>query len=313
MKKLLDNFLYGVAYVVFYAMSLLPFRVLYAISDILYLLIYRLVGYRRKVVIANIASSFPEKSHNEHLNIERCFYHWFCDYFVETVKLLSITPAAMRRHIEFYNIEELEQCYDNGQSCAAILGHYCNWEWLSATGLAFSRHTEAVAGLIYHPLYNNVFNRLFIALRSHLGGVCIPKNEILRYLIKYRNEKRPSLFGYISDQTPKWENIHLWLDFLGHDTPVFTGGERIMRKMDNAVFYADMQRVCRGRYTCTFRLITKSPRTLPEHEITRTFFNMLEQSVRRNPACYLWTHKRWKRTHEEYNRRVASGEIRQRQ
>lgn len=311
MKKLLDNLLYGVVYIVFYAISLLPFRVLYALSDALYLIIYGIVGYRRQVVRGNIASSFPEKSDEERLKIERGFYHWFCDYFVETIKLLSITPETMRRHMEFRNVEELEQCFDNGQSCAAILGHYCNWEWLSATGTAFSRHPEAVAGLIYHPLYNKAFDSLFIALRSHLGGVCIPKKDILRYLVKYRNEKRPSLFGYISDQTPKWENIHLWLDFLGHDTPVFTGGERIMRKMDNAVFYADMRRVKRGYYTCTFRLITKSPKTLPEFEITKIFFGMLGQAVRQNPECYLWTHKRWKRTHEEYDRRVASGEIRQ--
>lgn len=310
---MLNDIFYGVTYALFYALSLLPFRALYAFSDFLYIIIYRLVGYRKKVVRKNISTSFPEKSGVELLDIEHRFYHWFCDYFVETIKLLSITPSEMRRHIDFRNIEELEQCYDNGQSCAAILGHYCNWEWLSATGIAYTRHYEAVSGLIYHPLYSDVFNRLFISLRSHLGGVCIPKHEILRYLLKYKKENRPSLFGYISDQVPKWENIHLWLDFLNHDTPVFTGGERIMQKMNNAVFYVDMERTSRGHYTCTFRLITKAPGDLPKYEITRTFFKMLEQSVRRDPSCYLWTHNRWKRTHDEYDRRVAQGEIKVRE
>jgi len=309
MKKVLDNMLYGVTYTIFYVLSLLPLRALYVLSDLLYLLIYRLVGYRRKVVGRNLATSFPGKNAEELARIERRFYHWFCDYFVETVKLLSITPQAMRRHIEFRNVDELERCYDSGQSCAAILGHYCNWEWLSAIGIAYTRHTEAVSGLIYHPLYNDVFNRLFISLRSHLGGVCVPKNDILRYLIRYRQENRPSLFGYISDQVPKWENIHLWVDFLNHDTPVFTGGERIMQKMNNAVFYVDMCRTRRGHYTCTFRLITKNPASLPKYEITKIFFRMLEQSVRRDPSCYLWTHNRWKRTHDEYDRRVARGDI----
>lgn len=309
MKKLLDNILYGVTYAIFYALSLLPFRALYVFSDFLYILIYKLVGYRKAIVRRNLASSFPEKSAEELVCIERGFYHWFCDYFVETIKLLSITPQEMRRHIEFRNIEELERCYDEGQSCAAILGHYCNWEWLSATGIAYTRHKDAVSGLIYHPLYSEVFNRLFVSLRSHLGGVCIAKNEILRYLVKYKKEKRHSLFGYISDQVPKWENIHLWVDFLNHDTPVFTGGERIMRKMNNAVFYVDMERTRRGHYTCTFKLITKEPGRLPEYEITGTFFKMLERSVRRQPSYYLWTHNRWKRTHDEYNRLVEHGDI----
>lgn len=309
MKKVLNNILYGVTYIMFYALSLLPFRALYIISDFMYILIYMLVGYRKKVVRKNIATSFPEKGSKELACIERRFYRWFCDYFVETIKLLSISPQQMSRHIEFRNVEELEQCFDNGQSCAAILGHYCNWEWLSGVGIAYTRHKDAVSGLIYHPLYSDVFNRLFISLRSHLGGVCIPKNEILRYLLRYRQEKRHSLFGYISDQVPKWENIHLWLDFLNHDTPVFTGGERIMKKMNDAVFYVDMERTRRGHYVCTFRLITKEPDSLPKYEITRTFFRMLEQSVRRDPSCYLWTHNRWKRTHEEYDSRVARGEI----
>lgn len=312
MKKVFGNILYGVIYAIFYALSLLPFRALYVLSDFLYIMIYRLVGYRRKTVRKNLSTSFPEKSMAEIATIEHRFYHWFCDYFVETVKLLSITPREMLRHIEIRGLDEIERCYDDGQSCAAVLGHYCNWEWLSAVGLGYTRHKDAVNGLIYHPLYSDVFNRLFISLRSHLGGICVAKNDILRYLVRYRAEKRVSLFGYISDQAPKWENIHLWLDFLNHDTPVFTGGERIMQKMNNAVFYVDMERTRRGHYTCTFRLITREPSQMPRHEITKTFFRLLEQSVRRDPSCYLWTHNRWKRTHEEYDRRVGLGEIKAR-
>lgn len=121
-----------------------------------------------------------------------------------------------------------------------------------------------------------------------------------------------SLFGYIADQSPKWENIHLWIPFLHHDTPVFTGAERIIRKMNNAVFYVDMERPRRGHYVCTFRLITREPAQWEEHELTRRFFVMLEESIRREPACYLWSHDRWKRTHEEYDRRVREGLIKQR-
>ena len=296
---------YPIVHALFYALSLLPFWALYLIADGFYLLVYRLIGYRKRVVRGNLVSSFPEKSIDEIKRIEREFYHFLCDYFVETLKLLSISPQKMLRHIEFRNVEEMERCFDEGQHCAAILGHYCNWEYLSTTGLAFHRHPEAVMGLIYHPLYNKVFDRLFIDLRQHLGGVCVPKKDILRHLFTYQHEKRMTLFGYIADQTPKWENIHLWLPFLNHDTPVFTNGEKIMRKMNNAVFYVDMERPRRGHYVVTFKLLTRTPRELEEFAITRQFFVLLEQTIRRAPQYYLWSHNRWKRTHDEFDNRFT--------
>lgn len=296
----MNHLLYKTVYSLFYALSLLPWRVIYALADFAYVIIYLLVGYRKKIVRRNLENSFPEKTPEERKQIERRFYHWLCDYFLETIKLLSMSHEDMLRHIEFRGAEEMEKCFDQGQSCAAILGHYCNWEYLSATTLAWQRYPDAVTGLIYHPLYNKVFDNLFIAMRSKMGGVCIPKKDILRYLLTYKREGRMSLFGYISDQSPKWENIHLWLDFLHQDTSVFTGGERIMRKMNNAVFYVDMERPYRGKYICTFRLITKEPNTMEEYGITRRFFEMLEETIRRQPEFYLWTHNRWKRTRQAY-------------
>ena len=301
---------YKIVHALFYAVSLLPYGVLYVLSDIFYVFV-RLSGYRRRVVRRNIETSFPEKSTSEHRAIERRFYHWLCDYFVETLKLLSVKPASLLRHIEFCGFDQVEQCFDRGQTCAALLGHYGNWELLSATGLAMQRHTDAVMGLIYHPLRSDIFDRLFIDIRQSKGGVCIPKKDILRYLVGYQRENRMNLFGYISDQAPKWENIHLWIPFLGHETPVFTGAERIMRKMRNAVFYVDMARPRRGHYVVTARLITTDPASMPEHEITRQFFSMLEETIRREPSCYLWSHDRWRRTHEEFDRRfrVVNGKV----
>ena len=213
---------YKIVYPIFYVLSLLPFRVLYGISDFFYLIMYHIVGYRKKVVRKNLSSSFPEKTPQELKEIERGFYHWLCDYFVETLKLLTVSDETLLKHIEFRNAEQIEEYYDKGQTCAAILGHYCNWELLSATGLAFKRHKEAVCGLIYHPLRSKIFDMLFKDIRQSKGGVCIPKQEILRYLVRYKREKRMWLFGYISDQSPKYLNIHCWLPFLNHDTP----GER---------------------------------------------------------------------------------------
>jgi KDO2-lipid IV(A) lauroyltransferase len=307
MKKLSYHLLHGVAY----GLSLLPLRVHYFISDCFFLPLFYIIRYRRKLVQKNLGDSFPEKSTVELQKLERQFYHWLCDYVAETVKLLSISNEALLRHIEFRGVDQLEKVFDEGRNCAAILGHYCNWEWLSASGLSFKRHPEAVTGLIYHPLYNDAFNQLFIDIRSAHGGLCVPKQDILRHLITLKRENRRSLFGYISDQSPKWENMHLWVDFLNHDTPVFTGGERIMQKMNDAVFYVDMERPCRGKYICTFRLVSAEAAKEEEFTITRRFFQMLEESIRRQPAFYLWTHNRWKRGREEFNRKydVIDGKI----
>lgn len=297
---------YYILYAFVYTLSLLPFRLLYLLSDGLFLLIFHLIRYRRKVVWKNLTTSFPEKSEHELRQIEKQFYHWFCDYIFETFKLLSISDQQLLKHIEFRGVELLEECFDRGQNCAAILGHYCNWEWLSASGLAFKRYPNAVMGLIYHPLYSDAFDRLFINLRSAHGGECIPKKDILRHLVNCKKQQRPYLFGYISDQAPKWENIHLWLPFLNHETPVFSGGERIMRKVDDAVFYVEMERPSRGHYICNFQLLSEhASQEAEEYAITKRFFANLEQTIRHQPAFYLWSHNRWKRTKEEYEKRIA--------
>ena len=301
MKKLSYYLLRGMACL----LSLLPFWVLYGLADCFFVLVYYVVRYRRRIVRRNLTTSFPELSLKEIQHTERRFYRWLCDYVVETVKLLTISDRSLLKRMEFRGVEAMEECFDRGQNCAAVLGHYCNWEWLSATGLAFRRYPEAAMGLIYHPLYSDAFDRLFIEIRSAHGGLCIAKQDILRQLVTLKREQRHYLFGYISDQAPRWHNIHLWLPFLNHDTPVFTGGERIMRKMDDAVFYVDMERPRRGRYVCTFRLLSAHASQEPDDAVTRRFFQMLEETIRREPAFYLWTHNRWKRTHEEFDRQYV--------
>ena len=161
-------------------------------------------------------------------------------------------------------------------------------------------------GLIYKPLRSKQFDNLFRRIRSSQpSSIVVPKNDILRELVKLRRDNIRSLFGYIADQGPRYNNIHLWLPFLNHDTGVFTGSERIIRKMKNAVFYVEMARPRRGYYTATFHLITDNAANVAENELTTKFFQMLEQTIQREPAYYLWTHNRWKRTHEEYNRRYG--------
>ncbi len=293
--------LYYVIYALWFLLSLLPLRIHYMLSDVVYLLIYRLLHYRIKVVRKNISESFPEKSADEQLAIERGFYHWFCDYLVESVKLLTMSEKQMRRRMVFKGTDIVNQVVEEGQSCAVYLGHYCNWEWVTSLPLWVT--PKAQCGQIYHVLENKEFDRLFLKLRQRMGAVCIPMAETLRRLIQYRQEGRPVIIGYIGDQVPFWNNIHHWCDFLNHDTPVLTGTERLARQTGHAAFYLDMRRVRRGYYEAEFKLISRNPKQLEEYALTDRYFQLLEESIRRAPECYLWSHNRWKRTREEYNLR----------
>ena len=266
--------LYYLTYAVLWLFSLLPMWVHYLISDGIYVVVYHLVGYRKKMVRKNLSDSFPEKSEAEIVEIEKDFYRWFCDYLVETIKL-----------------------------------HYCNWEWITSLPLWVT--PKAQCGQIYHVLENSEFDRLFLNLRQRMGAVCIPMAETLRRLAEYRQKQQPVVIGYISDQVPFWNNIHRWLDFLHHDTPVLTGTERLARSAGHAVLYIDVERPRRGYYVATFKLIERDPKLTKDFELTDAYFRLLEASIRRAPQYWLWTHNRWKRTHEEFNIRYdeATGRV----
>lgn len=295
MKQLLFSLLHGILLL----LSLLPMRLHYIFSDMIFVVIYYLVGYRKALVRRHLRECFPERSEQELIRIEKQFYHWFCDYLVETVKLMTISKKNLMKRMTFKGIELVDEVIESGQSCAIYLGHYCNWEWVTSLPLWVS--PKAHCGQIYHPLENKEADKLFLKLRQRLGAECIPMAETLRRLVKYRKENQPVVIGYISDQVPFWNNIHHWLDFLHHDTPVLTGTERLARNAGHAVFYMDIQRVRRGYYEADIKLIVRKPQETRDYEITDAYFKMLETSIQRAPQYWLWTHNRWKRSHEEFN------------
>lgn len=301
--------LYYIVLAVWYVFSLLPLRVHYVISDLLFWLLYTVIGYRRKVVYSNISASFPEKSEEELRKIERGFYHFFCDYMVESVKLMTITPENLKKRMVFKGTEIVDEIVESGQSCALYLGHLCNWEWVSSLPLWLSPKVHC--GQIYHPLENKDFDRLFLRSRQRMGAECIAMADTLRKILEYRKAGQPIIVGYISDQVPFWTSIHHWVNFLNHDTPVLTGTERIVRKVNHAVLFLDIHRVRRGYYEAEIKLITREPQKMGEYEITDTYFKMLEQSIRKAPEFWLWSHNRWKRTREEFNERfeVINGKV----
>ena len=301
--------LYYIVLAFWYMLSLLPMKVHYLLSDLLFWVLYGLLGYRKKVIEKNLKASFPEKSEEELKRIERGFYHFFCDYIAESVKLMTIRRENLRRRMVFKGTELVDEVIESGQSCAVFLGHLCNWEWVTSLPLWVT--PKAQCGQIYHPIENKDFDRLFLRSRQRMGAVCIPMADTLRKIIEFKKAGQPVVIGYISDQVPFWTNIHHWVDFLHHDTPVLTGMERIARKVNHAVFFLDVRRVRRGYYEAEFKLITREPQKMGEYEITDIYYRMLEQSIRRAPEFWLWSHNRWKRTREEFNERfeVVNGKV----
>lgn len=298
-KETLQNIVYSPLYLWFKLHALLPLRVLYLLADLLYVPLYYVVRYRRKLVFENMRNSFPDKSEKELQRLEKQFYHHFCDYIVETIKLLHISEREMRRRMIFEQAEIIDRLLAQNRSIILLLGHFGNWEWITSIPLWF-HHPDTFLKQIYRPLDNKWFDRLFLKLRSRFGTSCIAKKDTLRTMLEMKRSGRPSVTGFISDQTPSPTNIHHWTRFLSQDTPVLTGFEKIARKGDFAVLYVDVEIVRRGYYKATIREITSTPNELPEFEITDRYTALMEKTILRNPWAWLWTHKRWKYKHENF-------------
>lgn len=294
------KFVYHILFFLLYLLSLLPMRLLYLLSDCLFFPLFHIVKYRRKVVEKQLDECFPEKSMQERRAIERQFYHFFCDYLVEVIKLFSISKKEMMRRMKFVGIEQVREELKDKKFCFLFLGHYCNWEYIASLSYWLP---EIHCGQIYHRIYNQAFDELFLKLRGQFGGESILMKDTLRRILTLRNQEKKVMIGFIADQLPKWENMHHWTTFLNHDTSFFIGAERIAKQVDAALYYVDVERVKRGYYQVRFRLMTLHPKEFPDYELTDQYARLLEESICRQPAYWLWTHKRWKRTKEEWLKR----------
>lgn len=304
----MKNLTYYLSFALWFIISLLPLWVFYRLSDGLYYLVYHVVRYRRRVVYANLRSSFPEKSEAEIERIAKDFYSFFCDYIVETLKFFSMGEKNIRKRMKFEGLDQMKKDFANGRSVSVYLGHYCNWEWISSLGL----HLDEQCGQIYHPLENATLDRLFLYMRGRFKAQSIKMDDTFLTILKWKKEGRKNIVGYIADQVPGYNNIHYWADFLHHDTPVFTGAERISKIMDTAVYYIDVERPRRGYYVARFIKIADSLNEHPVFFATEQYFRLLEKNIQRAPQYWLWSHKRWKRTREEFNRMFTEEERKKR-
>ena len=284
-------------YVITYLHALLPFPVLYVLSDILYFIVYYLVRYRRNLVRRNLTNAFPGKSGKEIIGIEKQYYRHLCDYYVETIKTLRISDEEAKKRMKFENPELVNELTDQGKTCILSLGHYGNWEWVSSIGFYLSPGVKP--GLIYKKLNSDSFDSLFLKIRSRFSPVTMEMNRAYRRMIEAQNSGEVLVVGFLSDQRPPRRSLNHWMEFLNQDTPIQIGMESIAKKMSNSVVYLDIKKVKRGYYTGKFHLITPDASKEPELFVMKRYMGMLEKTVLREPAYYLWSHNRWKFKREE--------------
>ncbi len=272
-------------------------RLLYLFADILWLLLC-LVRYRRKVIDSNLHRAYPQLSKREVSRLRRTFYHRLADYFVETMRLMWISDRRMRKIMVFENTEIIDNLLSKGKSVVVYFSHTFNWEWAPSVTLwsKYSNDPKVKFCQVYRPLKNHLADKWFKHLRHRFGSISLPKRTTLRSLVRFtRREECLTVTGFMSDQKPSHGDPVFEVNFMGRPTLVITGTETLARKLDQAVVYWDIKRIRRGHYAIHTKLIAENPAELPEHAITRTYYTLLEETINRDPANWLWSHNRWKR------------------
>ena len=275
-------------YILILPLSLLPYPLLYLLSDIIFLIMYRVIGYRKEVVITNLTNSFPNKSKQELKKIMSDFYRHLCDIIMESVKGFTISEKQLRERLIIKNPEFSNYFADKGQSIIFVGGHYNNWEICAQAFAMYSSH-KCIG--IYKPLSNAFINNKIYTSRSKYGMHLISMKQTKKSF-EEGNEAKAIVFG--SDQNPANPKRAHWLQFLNQDTSVLFGVEKYAKEYNWPVVFVSISKVKRGYYEVEYSLITDKTTEQPHGKITEDFTKRLEQDIINQPEYWLWSHKRWK-------------------
>ena len=279
-----------IAYPFLWLISILPFRVFYWLSDVMYFLVYYIIGYRKKVVRENLAMALPHLNDEERLLIEKKSYQHLCDMFLEMTKTLTISPEEMSKRFVITNIDVIKEYEKKGKSIMLIASHYASWEWLITLNQKLSFRGVAV----YKKLANKYFDKLVRDIRSKYNTELVPTMKTIPLISNNKKNGILCVYGLASDQSPKADRIFHWKSFMGIEVPVHTGPEMLAKKYDMTVVFAKVKKVKRGYYELTIIPISDNPKSVPNFGITDTYIKEVEKQIYEAPEYYFWTHKRWK-------------------
>jgi KDO2-lipid IV(A) lauroyltransferase len=280
--------MYYVVFGLLYLLSLLPLPVLYLISDFFYLIIYYVIGYRKEVVMNNLAIAFPNKSEKEKTIIAKKFYRNFTDNFIETLKLLSCSNKFINKHFKG-DFSVFNNLYEKGKKCQVHLGHNFNWE---LANVAVPLHIKHYFLAIYMPIENKIFDKLFNKIRTRTGSIFLPATDIRNAIIPWRSKLYT--LALIADQSPAVPHNAFWVNFFGRPTPFVRGPESGAKNENMSIVFANITKIKRGYYKFNSILAEENPSVLPKGELTRKYAEYLERVISEEPEMWLWSHKRWK-------------------
>lgn len=282
--------LYILLYPILFLISILPFRLLYIFSDGIYILVYRIIGYRKKTVRENLALALPHLSERERLLIEKKSYKHLCDMFLEMIKTMTISVKEIEKRFVLKNVDYYLEIEKQGKSIALMCGHYASYEW----SISINSRITFEGFAIYKRINNKYFDDLVKKIRSRFKAYLITTKETVP-TIESNNEKGvKGLYGFASDQSPQVKQKTYWSKFMGIEVPVYTGAEMLAKKFDMNIMFMKIKKVKRGFYEMEFELLTDDAKSVPDFEITEIFLRKVEQQILEAPEFYLWTHKRWK-------------------
>lgn len=284
-----------IAYIALYPLiwfiSILPFKVLYFLSDLVYIIIYRMIGYRKKTVRENMALTLPHLTDSERRDIEKKFYSHFCDSFFEMIKTMTISDRELKRRFTFDNIELVKEFEDKGKSIVLICAHYASYEWL----LVMNKYLTIHKGFgVYKTIRNKYFDRLVRRIRGKFDAELVDTKNTIGLMRENQKKGILGYYGFISDQSPRIDRATYWTKFFGMEVPVHVGGELLAKKFDMNIMFVKGAKIKRGYYKATFIPCNQTPKDIPNFEITEQFLRLLEQQITEQPEYYLWTHKRFK-------------------
>jgi KDO2-lipid IV(A) lauroyltransferase len=280
--------MYYLGYVPLYILSLLPWFVMYRISDFLTFLVYNVFSYRKSVVMANLAIAFPEKTMEERRKIAKDFYRLLMDTIVETIKLISLSKEGVMKKFTG-DASVINEVMDRGRNLTVLAMHNFNWEIVNHN---VSMQLKYPFIGVYMPLTNKFFERLIADMRTRYGTIIIPAPKFKTDFVKYAHSHH--ILALVADQNPGNPNNAYWVPFFGKLTPFVKGPEKGARLNETAVLFGHFFPLRRGHYTFEWKIPTYNAAELPEGELTKMYVAYVEECIRKHPANYLWSHRRWK-------------------
>ena len=281
---------YLLLYPFLWFISILPFPLLYLLSDGVYLIVYYVIGYRKKTVRSNIAMALPHLTIKERLDIEKKSYHHLCDMFLEMAKTMTISKEEINKRFSYTNMDVYLELEKEGKSIALMCAHYASYEWV----LTMNYHSTFRGYGIYKKIANPYFDKLVKDIRARFKAYLVTTKETATTIEKNNKKGILGVFGFASDQTPRYSNRMYWYHFMGIETPIHIGAELLAKRFDMNVIYLNVKKVKRGYYEASFEVLSKDVKSIPDFKLSETFMDRVEKQVLEAPEYYLWTHKRWK-------------------